>query len=97
MINKIKNVVDSRGITVYQFWKATGVTEPTAYRLYKDPFLIPSGKVLEAMHRAYPDTTPNDWLAFVSEEEKQKLKKQLVRSETKKAKAKTKRQEAIAT
>lgn len=84
MINRIKDFVDSRSMTVYQFWKKTEVTEPTAYRLYKDPFLIPSGKVLEAIHKAFPDTTPNDWLAFVTEEEAQKLAKQIQRTKEKK-------------
>ena len=88
-INRIREFVDSRGMTVDQFWKAAeaagGLTEPTAYRLYKDPFSIPSGKVLDAIHEAFPEVTPNDFLAFVSEKEAEKIRRQKKRR-TKKSK-----------
>lgn len=69
VINRIKEFADSRGLTAYALWKATNLSEPTVYRLYKDPTLIPSGKVLEGLAEAFPDTTPNDWLRFEREQE----------------------------
>lgn len=64
VLNRVKEFADSRGLTAYALWKATGLSEPTVYRLYKDPSLVPSGKVLEGFAIAFPDTTPNDWLKF---------------------------------
>ena len=86
VINKIKEFVDAQNITVYHFRKVTEVSEPTAYRLYNDPFLVPSGNVLEAMYKAFPQTTPNDWLAFISEDEAKNLKTQLARAKARKQK-----------
>lgn len=67
VLNRLKEFADARGLTAYALWKATNLSEPTVYRLYKDPSLVPSGKVLEGLATAFPDTTPNDWLKFVSE------------------------------
>ena len=66
MLNRIKEFADSRGLTAYALWKATTLSEPTVYRLYNDPTLIPSGKVLEGFAVAFPDSSPNDWLKFDS-------------------------------
>jgi Cro/C1-type HTH DNA-binding domain len=67
--NRIKEFCDDQGLTAYALWKATKLSEPTVYRLYKDPELIPSGKVLEGLAEAFPDTTPNDWLKFEKDDE----------------------------
>ncbi|MBD2093528.1 helix-turn-helix transcriptional regulator [Microcoleus sp. FACHB-1515] len=64
MLNRLKEFADAKGLTAYALWKSTSLSEPTVYRLYKDPSLIPSGKVLEGLATAFPDTTPNDWLKF---------------------------------
>lgn len=69
VLNRLKEFADDRGLTAYALWKATSLSEPTVYRLYKDPTLIPSGKVLEGLAEAFPDTTPNDWLKFEQEHE----------------------------
>jgi predicted DNA-binding transcriptional regulator AlpA len=66
VVNRLKVFADSRGLTAYALWKATSLTEPTIYRLYNHPDLIPSGKVLTGLYQAFPDTTPNDWLEFVA-------------------------------
>ena len=66
VINRLKEVADSNRLTAYALWKATKLSEPTIYRLYKNPDLIPSGKVLEGLGEAFPETTPNDWLKFVN-------------------------------
>jgi Cro/C1-type HTH DNA-binding domain len=70
VVNRLKVFADSRGLTAYALWKATRLTEPTVYRLYNHPDLIPSGKVLTGLYQAFPDTTPNDWLEFVSNSRK---------------------------
>ena len=67
VLNRIKEFADSRGLTAYALWKSTTLSEPTVYRLYNDPSLVPSGKVLEGFAVAFPDTTPNDWLKFESD------------------------------
>lgn len=69
VLNRVKEFADSRGLTAYALWKATELSEPTVYRLYKDSSLIPSGKVLEGFAKAFPETTPNDWLKFAKNEE----------------------------
>ncbi len=88
VINRVREFVNSRNMTVYQFWKAAeaagGLTEPTAYRLYKDPFTVPSGKVMDSICKAFPGVSPNDLLAFVSDEEAEKLKSQLKVSQSNK-------------
>mgnify|MGYP002716001828 CR=1 FL=1 len=86
VINRIKEFVDSRGMTVYQFWKAAssagGLTEPTAYRLYKDPFAIPSGKVMDSIYKAFPEVNPGDLLAFIPDEEAEKLRNHMEKSKS---------------
>jgi predicted DNA-binding transcriptional regulator AlpA len=67
VLNRLKEFADSRGLTAYALWKATGLSEPTIYRLYGNPSLVPSGKVLEKLAISFPDTTPNDWLKFVKD------------------------------
>jgi predicted DNA-binding transcriptional regulator AlpA len=70
VVNRLKVFADSNGLTAYALWKATSLSEPTVYRLYKNPELIPSGKVLEGLYHAFPETTPNDWLEFVASSQK---------------------------
>lgn len=69
MLNRVKEFADSHGMTAYALYKTTNVSEPTIYRLYSNPELIPSGKVLEAFCKTFPDSTPNDWLKFASDKE----------------------------
>jgi len=51
--NQIKAFVDSKGITRYQFCKATGLSQNTVYRLYKDPNYIPGSEALLKICEAY--------------------------------------------
>lgn len=46
VINTIKEFVDGRGLTRYQFRKDTGIAQRTAYDLYGNPFQLPSSTVL---------------------------------------------------
>lgn len=61
--NTIQEFIDRRGITVYQFWKETGIAQATAYRIYKNPNDIPTGAVLNAICKAY-EIQPGDLLRY---------------------------------
>ncbi|HAA27483.1 MAG TPA: XRE family transcriptional regulator [Cyanobacteria bacterium UBA8553] len=65
--NKIKALVNSKGDdTNYKFWKRTGLTQTTAYRLYRDSTAYPSESVLAAICAAY-NVQPGDCLEYVPE------------------------------
>ncbi len=72
MINKVKNLVDSQGISVYRFRQETGVSTTTAYELYNNPKHLPSLKSLERICETYK-VQPNDLLEIVSWEDYQKI------------------------
>ncbi len=72
MINKVKNVVDSRGISVYRFRQETGMSATAAYELYNNPKHLPSLKNVERICEAYK-LQPNDLLEIVSQEDYQKI------------------------
>ena len=67
MRNKIKELVDGRGLTVYQFVKETGIAPGTGYKLYKDPKHRPSPDVLEAICETY-EIQPNHVLEWIRNE-----------------------------
>lgn len=67
MRNLVKDLVDKRGDSPYRFWKDTGLSRATAYRLYNDPTYIPTGDVLEKVCRAY-SVQPGDLLRYVPDE-----------------------------
>ncbi len=60
--NKIKKLLDSREKTRYWLWKATNLSQNTAYRLYNDPTYIPGGDVMEVVCMAL-DVQPGDFLS----------------------------------
>ena len=51
--NRIKDLLDAQNITRYEFWKKTGLSQNTAYRLYDDPYYIPGGEVMMKIFNAY--------------------------------------------
>lgn len=59
MINKVKLLVDSKGISVYRFGKEAGIAQTTAYALYNDPRHLPSIGVLKRICEVY-QVQPND-------------------------------------
>lgn len=65
--NKIKEFVDGRGLTAYQFIKETGIAPGTGYKLYKDSKHRPSPDVLEAICDTY-EIQPNEVLEWVKDE-----------------------------
>ena len=51
--NRVKELVDSMGISRYQFCKDTGLAQNTGYRLYKDSDYIPGSDALLKICKAY--------------------------------------------
>jgi DNA-binding Xre family transcriptional regulator len=51
--NKVKEFVDKRGISVYQFRKDTGVAQRTAYDLYGNPWQLPNSSVITKICDCY--------------------------------------------
>lgn len=68
MRNWIKQLVDSRGISIYRFWQDTGISRNTAYDLYNTPSRYPTAEVMEAIIKTY-NLEPNDVIECVSEGE----------------------------
>lgn len=65
--NKIKSIAHSKGDdTNYQFWKRSGLSQSTAYRIYRDPTAYPAANVLAAICKAY-NIQPGDCLEYVPE------------------------------
>lgn len=69
MKNKVKQLLDARGMSRYRFWKLTGISRPTAYDLYDDPFYVPRETVMEAICRALK-VQPGDFLEYVEEDDR---------------------------
>ncbi len=65
--NRIKPLLDQRNITRYRFWKDTGLSRATAYRLCDDPSYIPTGEVIEKICRAY-NWQPGDFIIYEPDE-----------------------------
>ncbi len=64
MINRIQAFALERGChNAYRFWKATGLPQSTAYRLYNDPTAYPSKENQEAICRAF-NAQPGDFLQY---------------------------------
>ena len=53
VINTIKEFVDDKGITPYQFRKDVGIAQRTAYDLYNNPLQLPSSSVLTKICDCY--------------------------------------------
>lgn len=66
--NKIKDLLDQQGITRYRFWKDTGLSRATAYRLCDEPTYIPTGDVIEKICRAY-GWQPGDFIIYEPDED----------------------------
>jgi DNA-binding Xre family transcriptional regulator len=62
--NKVKQFVDSKGITPYQFQKDTGVAPRTAYDLYNKPEQVPHVTVLNKICDFY-QIQPGELLEWV--------------------------------
>lgn len=67
--NKIRNLAASKGdSTNYKFWKRSGLSQTTAYRLYRDATAYPSETVLAIICEIY-SAQPGDCLEYIAESE----------------------------
>lgn len=66
--NRVKELVDSMGISRYQFCKDTGLTQNTGYRLYKDSDYIPGSDALLKICKAYK-IQPGVLIEYLPEED----------------------------
>ena len=72
MINVVKKLVDSKGISVYKFRQDTGIAQRTAYDLYNDPKHLPSINTLIKICDAY-DIQPTEVIKHTSWKEYQQI------------------------
>jgi DNA-binding Xre family transcriptional regulator len=65
IINTIKEFAQAKGCkNAYEFWKITGLSQPTTYRLYNNPTAFPSKETQEAICKAF-DAQPGDFLQYI--------------------------------
>jgi hypothetical protein len=64
MRNKIKQLVDSRGLSIYRFWQDTGISRNTAYDLYNNPDRYPMADVMDAIIKTYK-VDPGDVIEWI--------------------------------
>lgn len=64
LVNRVKSFVDNRGLSVYQFWKETGISRTTAYAIYNDPGEQIGNRVLDAICTKYK-VQPNEVILWV--------------------------------
>jgi DNA-binding Xre family transcriptional regulator len=71
IVNAIKEFSEAQGCkNAYEFWKATGLSQATAYRLYADPKAFPSRETLEVICRTF-DAQPGDLLRYFPDKEEE--------------------------
>jgi DNA-binding Xre family transcriptional regulator len=68
MRNRIKEFVDSRGMSVYQFWQETGISRTTAYSLYNNSAQYLGRDVMDAICSRYK-IQPDALLEWIPSEE----------------------------
>lgn len=66
--NRIKELLDGMKKTRYQFWKDTGLSQNTAYRLYDDPTYVPGPSVMDKISKRY-NIQPGNYLVFIPDDE----------------------------
>lgn len=57
--NRIQEFLQERSLSVYAFWKKTGLAQRTAYDLNNDPTYVPGGDVLAKICEAF-DCQPGE-------------------------------------
>jgi DNA-binding Xre family transcriptional regulator len=62
--NKVKQFLESRGISVYRFQKDAGIAVRTAYDLANNPDQLPSSTVLSKLCDVY-EVQPSEFLEWV--------------------------------
>ncbi len=66
MRNKVKELIDSQGISIYEFRKRTGIANRTAYDLYHNSGQYPGPGVMDKICEAF-NVQPGDILEYVRE------------------------------
>jgi DNA-binding Xre family transcriptional regulator len=68
IVNTIAALATAQGCkNAYEFWKTTGLSQATAYRLYNNPDAFPSKETQEVICKAF-DAQPGDFLHYVADE-----------------------------
>jgi len=67
LTNRYKEVLDSRGLSVYFLSRAMGVSESQMYKLYKDRKMVPGAISLSAMC-SYFNLPPSAFITFTPHE-----------------------------
>lgn len=78
--NRVKEFVDGRGITRYQFHKETGIAPSTAYNLYDNPDWIPQVPVLNKICDFYR-IQPSELIYWIPPEEANNFTEKKVESD----------------
>lgn len=66
--NRLGEFVEKKQVTRYEFAKKVGISQNTVYNLCSDPTQIPAAKVMDKIYKTFPDTEPNDLIAFIPDE-----------------------------
>lgn len=64
MRNKIKEFIEAKGVTVYQFRQMTGIANKTAYDLVNKPEQYPSREVMDKICSTF-QIQPSELLEWV--------------------------------
>jgi DNA-binding Xre family transcriptional regulator len=100
MRHTIGEFIKQRGLTAYRFWKDTGLSRPTAYRVCSDPYYPVAGDVLEKICDTY-SIQPGEILIWEKPAEKTAITdglqhlQQLAKKENKPRKATSKRKKGV--
>lgn len=71
IVNAIKEFAQAKGCkNAYEFWKITGLSQPTVYRLYNDPMAFPSRETQNAICKAF-DAQPGDFLRYIPDKDEE--------------------------
>jgi DNA-binding Xre family transcriptional regulator len=66
IVNTIAEFAKAQGCrNAYEFWKVTGLSQATAYRLYNNPTAFPSKETQEAICRAF-NAQPGEFLRYAA-------------------------------
>jgi DNA-binding Xre family transcriptional regulator len=71
IVNTIAEFAQAEGCkNAYEFWKITGLSQPTAYRLYNHPEAFPSKETQDAICKAF-NAQPGDFMRYIPDGDEQ--------------------------
>lgn len=66
-MNRIKEVLTSKGVSSgYKFWKQSGLSQTTAYRIWREPAVYPDKETTETICKVF-GLQPGDFLYYQQE------------------------------